>query len=66
MAPAFSTAVLRRITSVFFSSAYKVRSTLTSLTRRSDLREQIKMHWDTLFESDTEVVIDVQEWCDLP
>jgi cytochrome P450 len=46
MAPAFSTPVLRRMTSVFYSSAYK-----------------IKMHWDTLFESDTEVVIiDVQKW----
>jgi cytochrome P450 len=45
LTPAFSTATLRRLTNVFYDSAYK-----------------IKTHWDALYESDTEVTIDVQKW----
>ncbi|PFH47813.1 hypothetical protein AMATHDRAFT_50010 [Amanita thiersii Skay4041] len=45
MAPAFSNAALRRATSVFYDSAYK-----------------LKTYWDAQFESQSEVVIDVQKW----
>ncbi|KAF8344577.1 cytochrome P450 [Amanita rubescens] len=45
LSPAFSNAALRMVTSVFYDSAYKVKTS-----------------WDTLFESNDEAVIDVQQW----
>ncbi len=63
LTPAFSNAAIRKLTNVFFDSAYKVRSFVAELVVGSDFSSQCKGIWDGMLESHPEgVVINVQQW----
>ncbi|KAK1219452.1 hypothetical protein PQX77_017824 [Marasmius sp. AFHP31] len=70
LTPAFSNAAIRRLTAVFYDSAYKVLSLNATNQSETDARlflppseSQLKTHWDAKLENYPDGdIIEVQEW----
>jgi len=65
LTPAFSNAAIRKLTSVFYDSAYKVRVCNVRNAIYLILKFKVKSAWDNDVESseDGNAVIEVQNWC---
>lgn len=63
LSPAFSNSAIRKITSVFYDSAYKVGPPVCYYSSVIDSVLQTKVVWDNLLGYSTDgVLIDVQKW----
>ena len=63
ISPAFSNVAIRRLTSIFYDSVYKVGYTCLLVCRVTTLTFfQLKTNWDNQLASVDSALIDVQNW----
>ena len=63
ISPAFSNVAIRRLTSIFYDSVYKVGYACQSVRRVATLTfYQLKTNWDNQLASVDSALIDVQNW----